>query len=295
MPTFLTRRECLGAAGLLGATRALAAGPAFRGPIGVQLYTVRDALKTAPEETIHAVAALGYQQVEATLNSDFASLLPLLKKNNLDVVSCHFDTPLIPGDWGARNQAPTGTWSAAVEEAHAAGIRYMVLPYLRPAERGGPDVYRRLADQLNHAAPLCQKSGMTLAYHNHAFEFQPVEGQRPFDILMERTDPKLVKLELDVFWVSTAGQDPVALLKQYPGRVALLHLKDKAQGAPVLFSEEAVGHNAYKEVGSGFLDFAAILKAAKDAGVQHYFVEQDYCPGNPIDSLRKSYQYLRSS
>jgi sugar phosphate isomerase/epimerase len=288
----LTRRECLGAAALLGATRAFAAGPAFRGPIGVQLYTVRDVLKTAPAETIHAIATLGYKQVEITLNSDFASLLPILKKNKLDVVSCHFDTPLVTGDWGARQQTPTSTWSAAVEQAHAAGIRYMVLPYLRTAERGGPDRYRRLADQMNQAVPLCQKAGMTLAYHNHAFEFQAVEGQRPFDILMERLDPK-VKLELDVFWVSTAGQDPVALLKQYPGRVALVHLKDKAADAKVQFSED-VGHDAFKEVGSGSLDFAAILQAAKAAGVAHYFVEQDYCPGNPIDSLRKSYQFLRS-
>jgi sugar phosphate isomerase/epimerase len=289
----LTRRE-LGAAALLGATRTFAAAPAFRGPIGVQLYTVRDVLKTAPEETIHAIAALGYTEVEVTLNSDFASLLPLLKKNNLDAVSCHFDTPLITGDWSARKQAPSSTWNAAVEEAHAAGIRYMVMPYLRPTERGGPDVYRRLADQLNHAAPLCQKSGMTLAYHNHAFEFQPVEGIRPFDILMDRLDFKLVKFELDVFWVSTAGQDPVDMLKHYAGRVALLHLKDRAKGAPVQFSEEAVAHDAYKEVGSGSLDFPAILLAARAAGVQHYFVEQDYCPGNPIDSLRKSYQFLRS-
>jgi sugar phosphate isomerase/epimerase len=289
----LTRRECLGAAALLGATRTLAASPAFRGPIGVQLYTVRDVLKTAPEETIAAIAALGYKQVEITLNSDFASLLPVLKKNKLDVVSCHFDTPLITGDWRARQQAPTSNWNAAVEQAHAAGIRYMVLPYLRPAERGGPDSYKRLADQLNNAAALCQKAGMTLAYHNHAFEFQPVEGQRPFDILMERLDPKLVRLELDVFWVSTAGQDPVVLLKLYPGWVALVHLKDKAAGAPVQFSED-VGHSAFKEVGSGSLDFAAILQAAKAAGVEHYFVEQDYCPGNPIDSLRKSYQFLRS-
>jgi sugar phosphate isomerase/epimerase len=289
----LTRRECLGAAALLGATRTFAAAPGFRGPIGVQLYTVRDVLKTAPEETIHAIAELGYKQVEITLNSDFASLLPILKKNKLDVVSCHFDTPLVTGDWGARQQAPTSNWNAAVEQAHAAGIRYMVLPYLRPAERGGPDRYRRLADQMNQAAPLCQKSGMTLAYHNHAFEFQAVEGQRPFDILMERLDPK-VKLELDVFWVSTAGQDPVALLKQYPRRVALVHLKDRANGAPVAFAEDAVAHEAYKEVGSGSLDFAAILQAAKAAGVEHYFVEQDFCPGNPIDSLRMSYQFLRS-
>jgi sugar phosphate isomerase/epimerase len=289
----LTRRGWLGAAALLSAPRAFAAGPAFRGPIGVQLYTVRDVLKTAPEETIHAIAELGYQQVEVTLNSDFASLLSILKKNKLDVVSCHFDTPLITGDWSARQQAPAGSLNAAVEQAHAAGIRYMVLPYLRPGERGGPDRYRRLADQMNQAAPLCQKAGMTLAYHNHAFEFQAVEGQRPFDILMERLDPK-VKLELDVFWVSTAGQDPVALLKQYPGRVALVHLKDRAKGAPVAFAEDSVAHDTYKEVGSGSLDFAAILQAAKAAGVAHYFVEQDFCPGNPIDSLRKSYQFLRS-
>src|SRR5258706_2114456 len=127
----LTRRECLGAAALLGASRALAAGPSFRGPIGVQLYTVRDALKTAPEETIRAIAALGYKEVEVTLNGDFPALLPLLKKNNLAVVSCHFDTPLVTGDWSARKDTPASNWNAAVDQAHAAAIRYMVLPYLR--------------------------------------------------------------------------------------------------------------------------------------------------------------------
>ena len=293
MPTFLTRRECLGAAALLGATRSAFAGPAFRGPLGVQLYTVRDALKTAPAETIQAIASLGYRQVEATLNSDFASLLPLLKKN-------HSGCGELPLRHAAHHRR--------LERAQRCARFHLERRGRASARRGNPVHGAALSadgrarrprflqapgGSVEQRGAACQKSGMTLAYHNHAFEFQPVEGVRPFDILMERTDPKLVKLELDVFWVSMAGQDPVAMLKQYPGRVALLHLKDKAAGAPVQFSED-VAHETYKEVGSGSLDFPAILKAAKDAGVQHYFVEQDFCPGNPIDSLRKSYQFLRS-
>jgi sugar phosphate isomerase/epimerase len=156
-----------------------------------------------------------------------------------------------------------------------------------PAERGSLDQFRRYADQFNKAGEAARKSGMQFCYHHHAFEFGPREGSRAIDIFLERLDPNLVKFEMDVFWVSVAGQDPVALLKQWKGRVALMHLKDKAPGLKTHFSED-LSPNAFREVGLGVLDFSKILQAARDAGVQHYFVEQDQVAEDPVESLRYS-------
>jgi sugar phosphate isomerase/epimerase len=154
------------------------------------------------------------------------------------------------------------------------------------------DYYKQLADKMNSAGLQSRAAGLKFCYHNHAFEFRGEHGQRPIDILLERLDKKTVGLELDVFWVSIAGNDPVQLLKQNAGRVPLVHLKDKAKGAPVVY-EEGVPPQTFKEVGAGELDFAAILKAAAAAGAKHYFVEQDQTPGDPVASLKQSYEYLR--
>jgi sugar phosphate isomerase/epimerase len=133
--------------------------------------------------------------------------------------------------------------------------------------------------------------GLGFCYHNHAFEFEPMEGATGFQVMMDRLDKKLCGFELDCFWVSVAGHDPAELLQKLKGRVPLLHLKDKAQGTPVMY-KESVDHGAFKEVGHGVLDWPAILRAAASAGVQHYFVEQDQTPGDPVESLRQSFGYL---
>jgi sugar phosphate isomerase/epimerase len=146
---------------------------------------------------------------------------------------------------------------------------------------------------MNHTGELCKKAGMQFAYHNHAFEFGGKPGERPIDIFKERLDKKLVALEMDMFWVSVAGHDPLQMLQEWNGRVALLHLKDKEKGTPVQYTE-SVPKTAFKEVGSGSLDIPAILKAAPGLGVKHYFVEQDQTAGDPLDSLRKSFEYLKT-
>ena len=126
-----------------------------------------------------------------------------------------------------------------------------------------------------------------------SFEFATLpDGRRALDVMLAAADPELVKLELDVFWVSVAGGDPVALIKQFSGRIPLMHLKDKMKGAPQSYTE-MVPPQTFVEVGSGAIDFPAVLKAAGDARVEHYFVEQDQSP-DPIASLRKSFEYLRS-
>jgi sugar phosphate isomerase/epimerase len=282
----IDRRTLLRSAAVLGLAGAATAAAPFRHPLGVQLYTVRNVIGKAEEETLRRIAELGYTELETTGQNDLGKIGPILAKYKLQPVSTHLDSGLLKG-----SAAPD--LSKSIETAHRHGVKFLVFPYLPPDQRGDADGYRKLADKLNVAGKQCQAAGLTFCYHNHAFEFGGAKGQRPIDILEERLDKKLVNFELDLFWVSVAGNDPVEMLQKYRGRVPLVHLKDKLKGAPVMF-DERVPKETFQEVGSGTLDFPAILKASEKAGVKHYFVEQDQTPGDPVDSLAKSYRYLRS-
>jgi sugar phosphate isomerase/epimerase len=169
-----------------------------------------------------------------------------------------------------------------------------VIAYLKQAERGGLDDYRRLAAKLDKAGEACQKAGLTLAYHAHAFEYEAIDGVRPLDLMLKETSPAHLALELDTFWASIAGQDPVTMLAAHKGRVPLVHLKDKARGTPVQYDDGKVPKDAFKEVGNGEVDYAAFFKLAAEAGVRYYYVEQDHCVGStPLSSLRTSYANIR--
>ena len=243
-----------------------------------------------PAGTINAIAAIGFTEAEVLFDG-LEKILPLLKDAKLKPVSCHLPTPILNGKWG--NAKPV-SWSEAIDLTQKAGLKFVVIPYVAPAERGKKlDDFREMADRLNKAGEQVRKAGMKLCYHNHAFEFAAMEDSRPIDILIEKTDPKLVGIELDVFWVNVAGKDPVAMLKKMPGRFPLVHLKDKAANAPTQFVEN-VPRDTFKEVGNGTLDFKAILAAAKQSGVLHYFVEQDQTPGDPLESLKQSYANVRA-
>jgi sugar phosphate isomerase/epimerase len=181
--------------------------------------------------------------------------------------------------------------SKVADQVKAWGFQYAVYPYVPPNERGGADVMKAFADKLNRFGAKCHAAGIQFAYHNHAFESAPAGNQTLFQILIDSTDKKLVGFELDCFWLSVSGNDPTEFIKKLSGRVPLLHCKDKAQGTEQRFNE-GVPRTAFKEVGNGVLDWPGILRAASAAGVQHYFVEQDQTPGDPLDSLRQSYNYL---
>jgi sugar phosphate isomerase/epimerase len=267
-------------------------------PLGVQLYTVREQLGPKAAATLKAIAHIGYKELELG-RGDLAQLAPIAKSYGLEPISIHIEAPLVTGNWTAWSslEVPEGyTLERALDEARGHGVRYAVVSYLMPSERaGGLPFYETLADALNRAGEVGRRAGVAIGYHNHGFEFEPLpNGRRPLDVLMERTDPALVRLELDVFWVGITGADPVDLLKQYGGRVSLVHLKDKSRDAGPETDERKVKPATFKEVGSGALDFGAILKTAERAGVQHYFVEQDHTPGDPLASLRKSYEYLQT-
>ena len=244
---------------------------------------MRDQVRADAASALRRVAALGYTELEV-LQPTLSVVAPLAKELGLQVVSVHLDAATAGGEG----------FEAFLGQVKGHGLRYVVFPFVppgeRPADRAGFDALAaRLARMSGQASAL----ELRFCYHNHAFEFgRDRDGTRWLDVLMQGTAAAGMRLELDVFWAAIAGDDPVALLQRYAGRVALVHLKDKDPRAATSLVESQVPRTAFVEVGSGALDFTAILAAARAAGVEHYFVEQDQTPGDPFDSLKKSRDYL---
>lgn len=290
-----SRRDFLASAALLSAglmvSPSLLAAPSKR-YIGLQLYTVRAAMEKDPAGTLAQLAKIGYNSVEGatyTGSQKFYGMAPkdfaaLLQKNGMIMPSSHYRL----GEEQLNGAPVKGTmlheWDRAVDDAAAAGVQYMVCAYLAEAERGGLDHYKYVADQLNKAGERCQKAGIQLCYHNHDFEFVAQDGQLPFDLLLA-TDKKLVKMELDLYWATKAGKDPVALFQQHPGRFPLWHVKDMDKTEKKFFTE----------VGNGSIDFKKIFAQAKVAGMEYFFVEQDATPGSPFDSVTQSMAYIKKN
>lgn len=276
--SFLSRRAFVAqAAALLPAAKLVSAMEKLtQSNLGVQLYTVRNILASNPEGILKQIKQIGYAEAEATadtLAKDWAAI----QSSGLKALSVHL------------NLDPT---EAELADVKSKGFEYAVIPYVPVPQRGGIDVMKKLAASFQKAGERAKAQGLQLCYHNHAFEFQPMGGTTPLEILMGETKPEDVKLEMDIFWVTVAGHDPVELLKKYSGRVPLLHLKDKKKGQPAKAQyNENVPKDTFKEIGNGSIDIPAVLTAADAAGVRHYFVEQDQTP-DPIASLRQSYKYL---
>jgi len=252
--------------------------------VGVQLYTVRRVLPKRPLETLRAIEEIGYREVECTADG-LDAIWPDLKKTSLKAVSVHLNNEFFIHQ---PEKLP-----AALDDAKTRGFEYVVCPWIDPRDRGGVEMIRKLGASLNQAGEMSRKAGLRLCYHNHAFEYQPTPQGRLLDVLMKSTDPKLVSLELDVMWAHVGGADPVAILKQYGDRIPLLHLKNVARDVQTRFNE-MIPRNAFHDLSDGAVDIAAVIHTAKQTGVKHYFVEQDETPGDPIESLRKSFQFLES-
>jgi sugar phosphate isomerase/epimerase len=259
---------------------------------GAQLYSVRRMLKRDPDGVLKAIAGIGCKEVEGYDRLDTVALMPRIRKAGLVARSCRTETPLITADWENYPQFKQVPLNAAIDSLSESGIEFFKMGYISPGARGdGEDFYRRTADRMNAAAEMCRKSGMKFIWQNHAFEFEGRPGLRPIDLFKERLDAKLVRMEIDPFWASVAGQDTVQLIKDWKGSVSFLRFDDKAKGAPAQFAE-TIGQGAYAEPGSGVLDLPAIVKAARAAGVRYFFGGLDETEGDPIESLRKSFAYF---
>lgn len=267
---------------------------AFQQPalIGLQLYTVRDAMKKDPVPTLERVARIGYNSVESATYTgtqkfygmDPAAFKKVLSDNGLVIPSGHYrlgaeKTPTVV------NGTMLHEWQKAVDDASAVGLKYMVCAYLSEDERGGLDHYKELAEEFNKAAETCRKSGIQFCYHNHNFEFVAQDGVLPYHVLLENTDKDLVKMEMDLYWVKKAGHDPIEIFQKHPGRFPLWHVKDMSNTPDQIFTE----------VGNGIIDFKTIFKNKDLAGMKYFFVEQDICPGSPFDSITQSYNYIKKN
>ena len=257
--------------------------------VGLQLYTVRDAMKSDFEGTIAKVADTGYKEVEfaGLFNHSPKDVRAILDKNGLTAVSCHVDYEVVEKHW-----------PETIEAAKIIGQTYIVCPGIPDAQRKQADGYKRVAELFNKAGETSNKSGIMFAYHNHTGEFQPdpeIGGKRPFDFLLDSTDPKFCNMEMDIGWLSVTGQDPVSYFNRYPGRFPLVRVKDMKK-LPKISADTDVSKlphqdNEIADVGSGAIDWKRIFASADVAGIQHYFVEHD-APKDAFASIANSYNYL---
>ncbi len=283
----MKRREfiqssAVAAAGLL-ALPSLANGAVKKGKgeVGLQIYTLRDTIFKDPKGVLKQVADFGYKKLETFAYKDssifgmpFADFGKYIKDLGMKVTSGHYGI----------DQAKSDAWEKAVTDAKSIGQDYLVVPYLVEGDRKTIDDYKKVCAILNKAGEVAKKNGMKFGYHNHAFEFQTLEGQIPYDVMLKELDPKLVDMEMDIFWVVNAGYDPLTYFEKHPGRFTQWHVKD--------MDESDKMRNA--NVGSGTIDWKKIFANAKKSGMKHFYVEQETYPGAPIDSVGASIKYLNT-
>lgn len=254
---------------------------------GIQLYTLRELIVKDPTSVINKVAIAGFKEVEMYGLSaeqrffglsvkDFASLL---KQNNLKSPSGHYMPEKFLFENGSVDEV-----KKLCDVGQMMGHQYIVIPWMAEERRKTIDQYKRLAERINKAGEICKTANLQLAYHNHDFEFFNIKGQKGYDILLKETDANLVKMEMDIYWVISAGYNPVDLFKANPGRFPMLHVKDM----------DKINKKMNTEIGNGSIDFKKIFKFAKLAGVKHYYVEQEnnYKP-DIVSSINTSSDYFR--
>lgn len=244
---------------------------------GLQLYTLRDDMLKDPNGVLKQVASSGYKQIESyegpkgmfwgMTNIEFKKLMDAL---NMTIISSHCDI--------------NKNFEKKAADAAAIGMKYLICPSIDAQKKA--DDYKKMAEQFNQCGEICKKTGIKFGYHNHDHDFKVVDGQIAQDIYMQHTDPALVDFQMDIYWVVTAGQDPESWLKKYKNRFRLCHIKDRIKRA----SERDASCN----LGEGSIDFANILKTAKQNGMQYYIVEQERYDGTtPMKAIETDAGYMR--
>jgi len=259
---------------------AAKAAPVKHRPLGLQLYTIREQAEKDLPLVLKALHQIGYKEIELywdVYNHPAKELRKMLADNNLTAPSGHFNYE---------------GFDTRVDYASELGVKYVICPMLPKSMWTSLDGFREASDQLNLWGAEIRNRGMQFGFHNHNYEFRNFEGTTGWDILMERTDPKLVCWEMDCYWITQAGQDPVAMMNKHADRVRMLHLKDRLPGFPTSQTlDDSAEH--FTEVGAGTLNWKAILADATTVGIEHLFVERDNGTTPAIDSLRISFNNLQ--
>ncbi len=252
--------------------------------VGVQLYTVRDLMKNDFEGTIAKVAQVGYKEVEFAgyFGRTADQVRAVLEKNGLKAPSTHVQYDELDEKF-----------PSVVDFSKAIGLEYIICPWIPEELRKSPDIWKQASEKFNKAGEQAKAAGMQFGYHNHWFEFIETDGKLPYDELLKLCDPNLVKMEMDLCWITAAGSDPLKYFNEYPGRFPLVHVKDlKTKPKVTTGGAQNFGDTVdLTEVGSGIIDWKRIFAQSDKAGIKHYIVEHDH-PKQPIESITKSYQYL---
>ncbi|MBO9566546.1 MAG: TIM barrel protein [Niastella sp.] len=279
------RRQFLKTGGVLASAMAMGSATdlfAASKPLkqfGLQLYTLRDDMPKDPQGVLKQVASFGYKQIEGyegpkgiywgMSNKEFKKFADGL---GITMISTHCDI--------------NKNFEQKAAEAAEIGMKYLICPYIGPQKT--LDDYKRYADQFNKCGDVCKKNGIRFAYHNHGYTFTALDGVMPQDTLMQNTNADTVDYEMDIYWVATPGEDPIAWLKKYPNRFRLCHVKDRMKGA------DPKEHDASVDLGKGSLDFSKILKEAQKLGMQYYVVEQERYEGTtPLKAAEVDAAYMK--
>jgi len=251
--------------------------------IGLQLYSLREQFKSDVPGTLALVNKMGIKEIEggSTYGLEQTAFKNLLKKNKLKTISVGADFGELSGDL-----------QPIIDNAKVFGAKYVVNFWI---PHNGYDFtfddVKNAAEVFNKAGKVFAENGLTFCYHPHGYEFRPYQDGNLFDYLVKNTDPKYVNFEMDVFWVKHPGQDPVALLKKYPGRFKLMHLKDRAKGTEGnQFGRADVETNVV--LGTGDVGIADIMREAKKQGVEHYFIEDE--SSRSVQQIPASLKFLSS-
>lgn len=260
-------------------SEANAVTPAALAAFGIQLYTLRDEMPKDPKGVLKQLSSFGYKQIEGyegeqglfwgMSNTDFKKYMDDL---GMSFVSSHCN---IDKDFEKK-----------ANEAAAIGMKYLMCPWKGPQK--SIDDFKRFADDFNKKGEICKKAGLRFAYHNHDYSFKTIDGQLPQEVMMANTDSSLVDFEMDIYWVVAAGADPEAWFKKYPDRFKACHIKDRSKTPGTDNGKNSV------DLGTGSIDFAKILKTAKENGMQYYIVEQEAYPnGSSIEAAKVDAEYMK--
>lgn len=245
---------------------------------GIQLYSIKEDMLKSPFEVLVKLAEYGYKTLES-FESDLGIYWGMsnmefkreVENVGMKLIASHVDINV--------------NFEAKVDEAAKAGVQHLICPSID----GGNtlDYYRAFADKFNECGEICQKAGIRFGYHNHGYSFKPIDGIYPQDIIMENTDAKLVDFEIDLYWVLTAGEDPIRWLQKYPNRFTHCHLKDR-ENLPLDQEDASI------DLGKGILNIPEVLKVAENNGLKHIIIEQERYPiAEPLEATRANANYLK--
>jgi sugar phosphate isomerase/epimerase len=248
--------------------------------VAVQLYTLRDQLTTPEDyqESLQKIADIGYRSVQVSGPRPIseAEISALCAEKGLVINSSHENSDLILDD-------P----HKVVENLEAFGCRYTAYPYPRGVDFKSIDSVMDLIRKLDAAGKVLREADKVLTYHNHAVEFETLEGAPILELIYGRTNPEYLQGEIDTYWVHAGGSSPQAWCARLRDRLPLLHIKD--------YAEDADGKPRFAEIGHGILDWKTIIATAEASGCEWFIVEQDQCPGDPFESLEMSFRYIRDN